>query len=353
MSEKKNDKKDPLDRDVSLEVSVSEDSAKAAFSSRAVAAVDRLVGNFVDIPNPILEAGTNWLRRLNESAEKRHDIRIGLLEAAAEVTKQRNRQSDHPAVDSVIAATLGNEFRKQENVEAIVAETIPLLEEASAQSTEESADASNEMNPDWLNSFQGHAENASSEELRKTWARILAGEIVQPGSFGLATLRTISELSRDDALLFENILRFRLSEKAIVRPTEMEDQILLDFHRLDELGLVQNTELGSAILTKGLLLRPARINSYYSDLGLRCFQKSADQLKSIPIIFLTRVGREIASIVADVDGTGAIEWLADHYRSSCTKLEVFKIISRHADGSHRVEIIRDLTEVPTEKTSRN
>src|SRR3546814_13011379 len=52
---------------------------------------------------------------------------------------------------------------------------------------------------DWMNRFMRFAEDASSERLHELFARILAGEVVRPGSFGAATLRAVSELDQSIA----------------------------------------------------------------------------------------------------------------------------------------------------------
>lgn len=54
-------------------------------------------------------------------------------------------------------------------------------------------------NDDWMNNFMRFAEDASSERLQDLFGRILAGEVLRPGAFGLATLRTLSELDPEIA----------------------------------------------------------------------------------------------------------------------------------------------------------
>jgi len=63
---------------------------------------------------------------------------------------------------------------------------------------------------DWLNAFGARAELASSERLRTLWAKVLAGEMREPGSFSLGTLRCISELDPKVAAAFEALAPYAM-----------------------------------------------------------------------------------------------------------------------------------------------
>ena len=69
-------------------------------------------------------------------------------------------------------------------------------EHLGAASVNDSGEKSASPDDDWMNSFMRFAEDASSERMQDLFGRILAGQILQPGAFGLATLRTISELDQ-------------------------------------------------------------------------------------------------------------------------------------------------------------
>lgn len=84
-----------------------------------------------------------------------------------------------------------------------------------------------ELNSDWINRFRNHAEQASTEELRNLWARILAGEARRPGRFSAATLRFIGELDQLQAERCERISRFVLGN-TIFTTKEFNSGLLLD-----------------------------------------------------------------------------------------------------------------------------
>lgn len=58
---------------------------------------------------------------------------------------------------------------------------------------------------DWMSKFFDYAQEISDDDLKLLWARILAGEIKQPGSFSRRTLNILYNLSKSEALIFNKI----------------------------------------------------------------------------------------------------------------------------------------------------
>ena len=73
------------------------------------------------------------------------------------------------------------ELRQQQNMEAIMLRT--------AQYCSDSAIA-DRADQDWFSRFVMLAEGISNKTMQDLWAKILAGEISQPGSFSLKTLQS-------------------------------------------------------------------------------------------------------------------------------------------------------------------
>lgn len=67
-----------------------------------------------------------------------------------------------------------------------------------------------EPDADWTARFFGYEQDVSSEDLRKIWARILSGEIRNPGQTSLRTLEILRNLSSYDAAMFAGICPFVL-----------------------------------------------------------------------------------------------------------------------------------------------
>ena len=60
------------------------------------------------------------------------------------------------------------------------------------------------MDLDWMSRFIGFSQDIHSPTLQDIWAKIISVELAQAGSFSLKSLKTLSELSTKEALLFYN-----------------------------------------------------------------------------------------------------------------------------------------------------
>jgi len=85
------------------------------------------------------------------------------------------------------------ELRRQRNIESIISQAAHQLPESV---TDEETDE------DWMIQFFNHCQDIGNEEMQKLWARLLAGEVAQPGSYSLRTLNTVRMLRQSDAAMF-------------------------------------------------------------------------------------------------------------------------------------------------------
>jgi len=83
-------------------------------------------------------------------------------------------------------------LRKQQNLEVIIQKSLSYC------SNDEITD---KADPDWFTTFTQLAEDISNKSMQDLWAKILAGEIIQPGSFSTKTLKIFREMSITDAKL--------------------------------------------------------------------------------------------------------------------------------------------------------
>jgi hypothetical protein len=65
---------------------------------------------------------------------------------------------------------------------------------------------------DWFLRFFEAAGNISNEDMQFLWARILAGEVNQPGAFTLRTLETLRNMTQNEALLLQQLAQLVLIE---------------------------------------------------------------------------------------------------------------------------------------------
>jgi hypothetical protein len=90
------------------------------------------------------------------------------------------------------------EAKRQVNIEDVVREARDDIErdpEVSPKPVDE----------DWIARFFMDAQDVSAEQMKKLWARILAGEVRRPGSFSLRCLETLRNMTSAEAVLVASL----------------------------------------------------------------------------------------------------------------------------------------------------
>ena len=106
-------------------------------------------------------------------------------------------------------------IREQVSLDAI-SHTAALELQASELDDENEGDKSEapEISEDWLNAFEREACRKSSDEMRSLFGKILASEIRQPSTFSIRTVRLVSQLDNQAALLFQRLCSMSICLKA-------------------------------------------------------------------------------------------------------------------------------------------
>ena len=140
-----------------------------------------------------LLVGTEWgkdyylkARDTIDEAEGRSKVNTMLAEAVGQ-----QAISDPAQIERAKARFLGNLYRKQENLEAVIAKTAEHIKDAPDAADATKSDNISEMplDSDFAAAFSREAEVATSEQLRDRLARLLAGEMKTPGTYSRSTLR--------------------------------------------------------------------------------------------------------------------------------------------------------------------
>ena len=193
---------DHLNKETSISIALNESGVKAKAQSRFVAAVDRLCGNLVDLVNLPVEKHTSKGRAMIEADRK-------LVDAAVSYGIERmNRDEDFAA--RVIEKQLGTTFRRQENKDAVVKSALEDLRHEPPASNE-AAESPAKLDESFLERFERYAEEASTEQLRQRWGRVLAAEVRTPGTFSMKVMRIVDELEVETAQLFEMMCQSRVA----------------------------------------------------------------------------------------------------------------------------------------------
>lgn len=115
------------------------------------------------------------------------------------------------------------ELRRAENIRAVVRQAPALLD---------SNPSDEPVDDDWAADFFEQAQDVSDRAMQSLWARILAGEVNKPGSFSLRTLHSLKTMTKDEAQMFERLVRFSWTN-SLGSPFIFESGVL---HRMWETG---------------------------------------------------------------------------------------------------------------------
>ncbi|MGL4094792.1 DUF2806 domain-containing protein [Agrobacterium cavarae] len=224
---------DHLDKETSFRVSLTENGIEAKAKSRTLAALDRLGGNIVEWVNTRIEVGNSRKRATLEGEAK-------IIAAMTEHAVKLIGTNDTFAARA-LASKFGDAARKQLNKDAVL--QLALEDLQSDPPTQHQASTGPDMlSEEFFSRFEGYAEDASTDQLRERWARVLASEIRQPGNFSRAVMRVIDEIDPTTAACFEELCENRIGS-TVPKPLVGK----LDFattRRLVEAGLLTEPGLG-------------------------------------------------------------------------------------------------------------
>jgi hypothetical protein len=200
---------------------------------------------------------------------------------------------DPDRLERAFIETMGEAYRNQENKDAVAQEC---LKDIAAKSRDHTV-SDDPLDEDWLNLFSSYAEKASSERTRQLWGRILSGQVRRPGSFGLSTLRCLSEIDQNIARLFINITPL-VSGSAIFITSEDKNKRFSEFLELQQAGLLAGVE---ADLCAKIPVSDNNIAEWSDEQFFLRIESHSTTLIKVPCIALTKAGRELLTIV---DRTG-------------------------------------------------
>jgi len=166
-----------------------------------VSAFSKPVNTFIEV----ISKGTGAVLKpglIKRTAKAEGQAEIIKAEADVQAAKIRafgeddlKSELEQRAIDRLIA----QEARKQENIESITEQAIPLIEEnAKTENLEE----------DWVAHFFKQCDTVSDAEMQSLWAKLLAGEANSAGTFSKRTVNFVASLDKKDAKLFTKLVQF-------------------------------------------------------------------------------------------------------------------------------------------------
>lgn len=151
----------------------------------------------------------------------------------------------------------------------------------------------------WLLRFLTLAQDVTSPELQNTWARLLAHEILRPGTVSRPAMDRLASLGADDVARFAQLARYVMKDFVVrLDPAFFAGRGLdpADFDAFEELGLVMpgdgrgklyDSQVDGAFLT----YLP------YRDSVLRVEHPSPACKLSVPVHRMTRAGADLAWVL--------------------------------------------------------
>jgi hypothetical protein len=157
-------------------------------------AISRLIGAGVEIPAAYLEGVVQGIR---DKSSARSQVSQAIAQKAAEMAV-----GDTDVMDRALTNMLARSYRVQKNKDAVAAIAVEDLTNNPPPAESEGP------SDDWMTKFERHAEDASSDDLRTMFGKLLAGEIRQPGAVSAFTLNFVSMLDAETAKIIERILPY-------------------------------------------------------------------------------------------------------------------------------------------------
>lgn len=248
--------------------------------------ISRLIAGATDIPAAWLEQKAQAIRDVTDARSK---VMLTLADKAAQLGVQ-----DEKLLERGLDSLLGKAFREQTNREAVAKKVVEDLADKPPPSD------SPGPSDDWLNVFESYADKATSEHLRETLAKVLAGEIRRPSSFSLHTLQFLAVVDQPTANAAKGILGGLINRLGIIVGSA-NGQRLRDVMLLRDAGLLSSVGLADVNQTI-TLTGPAEAGwgsalLTFGSTGSIVLQGMKDAKVVLGLNSVSRVAREIVPLL--------------------------------------------------------
>ena len=155
----------------------------------------------------MVENAAGYFERRSTEKWAETNARVKIIEEAGD---QIRRQIE---VDPEFPQRASNTFakqilREQLNREQVLGKTADILKEKKYDnSTNEQFDNEPEtpISEDWFNNFEKEASQKSSEDMQRRFAKVLAGEIQNPGLYSIKTVKALGDMDQNISELFQKL----------------------------------------------------------------------------------------------------------------------------------------------------
>lgn len=257
---------------VEIRAAIEEKSISLQAKSRAVSAIDRLVGGLINIPAEWLQGQANIIR-----------------ERLAANAKAANSNEVLDIIESQEKLRL---LRAAENKGKTVKFAIENLKEKSDQTVDGQIDDS------WLDTFDQYSSQASSDDARQLWALVLSRKIEDPEGVSTSTLNLLASLNAETAKDFEE-LRVYAFDSMIFVEQGAGGVSIKKLSDLQASGLISG--MGSLLTQEFTATDEGYCTLILGDLVLQMKPSNQRNISDVSVILFTPAGQEIHKLLPTID----------------------------------------------------
>lgn len=185
---------------------------------------------------------------------------------------------------------------------------------------------------DWIIRFYEDVGSVSDEQIQEIWAKILSGEINNPGSYSLKTLEVLKNMSKKDAEMFNKICSFSvITGNGIFVPnisTYLEKCKITysELMYLDELGLINYSEFIECTIR----VSDGGVTMFYNnDLIVLAYSITENIVKVGMLQYpLTNVGRELFRVQTSLQSNPFFQDVVNEVsKTEGIRIEMHKVVN--------------------------
>lgn len=234
----------------------------------------------------------------------------------------------HSEIKTLVINEVKRLFDENENIKKIADYAFVELENDTSNITEE-------LDEDWKHNFFDKGKKIYTKDLQLIFGKILAGEIRTPGTYSKRLLGILSNLSQEEAVIFNKVAKYTLkwannsfiiSNEEILKSCDIKlDEIIM----LEEAGLINSNPL--TISGNNLY----EYKNYLINFG--------NDVPSLDIYFLTKSGAELEKIIDSTISIKYLKKIKNNY--NIQKMNYSIILSKEIKGdkiSYKFEDTKDI-----------
>lgn len=247
---------------------------------------------------------------------------VGILYEPTRIRNNAKAQADAEKISAIskleiediqkraLIRMVNEETIKQINMENVIDKTIPYIKH----------DAQTEkIENDWLIKYFEKVRSISDNDMQELWAKILAGECNNTGSFSKMTLNIVEELDKNDAQLFSSLCScvFKIggNEQPIIFDPNDKEYISLGLNyekllHLQSLGLISFNSI-TGFKQEGFGKRA--IIEYFDTKIIIEFSKDSDNEFTLGNALFTNAGKQLCKICTPMKSNEILSKTLSYY----------------------------------------